>query len=213
MLTDLTLKEFINEVDSEKPAPGGGSVSALAGVISVSLVRMVGKLTFGKKKYLGYSDETKQEFESRINLFETYKNSFYDFINQDTEAFNQMMIAYKMPKSNEAEIDERNTKIQLATQEGIRVPLEVASLGVHVLESLPFFIKYGNQTALSDLGVALLMISSAIEGAILNVEINLPGITNDTLKETYLSRVNEIMSKMESIKSEWLPYIHTKCVK
>ncbi len=104
MLQDLTVKDFIDELGSNSPAPGGGSVSALSASIASSLVTMVLNLTIGKKEYMEYEDFIKDEIVKSLNYGENYKKEFLDLMEKDTSAFLSLMDAFKMPKNTEEEI-------------------------------------------------------------------------------------------------------------
>jgi formiminotetrahydrofolate cyclodeaminase len=207
-LIDLEVKKFIEEVDSKSPAPGGGSVSALAGSLGVALSRMVGHLTLGKKKFLALDEKTQREFNETLSLLESKKHELLTLIDLDTEAFNLIMEAYKLPKNNDEDILNRNQKIEEATKIAIDIPFKVATCANHALELIWIIIEHGNKTAISDLGVSVLNLSSAIEGAIMNVLINLPGLSNVTQKTYYQEQTDLILNQTHMLKNKYLTYIY-----
>lgn len=207
-LIDLKLIDFINEVDSKSPAPGGGSVSALLGTLGVSLSRMVGHLTLGKKKYLALDVSIQEEFEKTITNLEVKKQELLHLIDLDTEAFNLIMEAFKLPKNTADEIKIRNLKIEQATKIAIDIPLKVAKTSYESLILMDIIIKYGNKTAISDLGVSVLNLSSAIEGAIMNMLINLPGISDIDLKNKYQNQITELLEKTTDLKQNYLNIVY-----
>lgn len=209
-LINLTLQEFIQEVDSKKPAPGGGSVSALASLLGCSLARMVGHLTISKKSFEKLPAHIQTEFSLKMDALEIHKSSLLSLIDADTEAFNAMMLAYKLPKETESEKLERDKAIEEATIQGIKVPEQVVDHSLSVLEELPFFLEYGNASALSDVGVGILLLSSGLEGAILNMKINLPGIKNPSMRESFHHSINNSMQKKEIFVKTALEKIHKK---
>ena len=97
-LVDMTVNGFLKELGSSSPAPGGGSVSALAGANGCALVSMVGNLTVTKKKFKALEESQKKEFEESLKVFTNSKECFIDLVDKDTEAFNDLMLAYKLPK-------------------------------------------------------------------------------------------------------------------
>ena len=208
-LADLTVTNFINEVDSKSPAPGGGSVSAVASAMGIALTKMVGHLTVGKKKFKALEDETQNEFNDVINTFDSYKNEMIELIDKDTEAFNLIMAAFKLPKETDEEKALRSEKIEEGTLEAIKVPFRVAELSLEALKELDIILKSGNKNCASDLGVAALMLYAGLEGAILNVKINIPGISDKELVAEYNTSVKNMMFEAAEIRQGILEQIHT----
>lgn len=207
-LYDYTLKDFVEAIDSNSPTPGGGSVSALCATMGVALSRMVGHLTVEKKKFLALPQEIQYEFIDVNRALILIKDELKALIDEDTNAFNLIMKAYKMPKNNAIEVLERNQKIQEGTTEAIRVPIKVATLSLSALHQLPMLLKYGNTSAISDLGVSVLMLSTAIEGACMNVLINLPGLEDQILKHQYEHQVKNLMDMMNVSKKTLLETVY-----
>ncbi len=176
MLVNLKVNEFINEVDSKSPAPGGGSVSALASSLGASLVRMMQHLSFGKKKYEANDEDVKAEFSKRFEALGAVKDRLVQLVDEDTEAFNQVMKAFKMPKETDEEKKVRKAAIAEATMGAIEVPHEIARLSLEALELMYALIPAGNKNAITDLGVGALLLQAGLEGAVLNVKINLGGV-------------------------------------
>ncbi len=207
-LVDLKVLDFLNEVDSKSPAPGGGSVSALVSSLGVSLTRMVGHLTTSKKKFASLEAEIQLEFQDVMSALDMIKQQLILSIDEDTKAFNQIMAAYQLPKDNEENQKIRYQAIQLATEEAIIVPLKVAALSFSVLHHLPFMIQYGNPQAISDLGVAMLSLATGIEGACMNVLINLPGFDNKIAASQYKKQVDQLIDDTHRIRDEVLSLIY-----
>ncbi|MFA7045734.1 MAG: cyclodeaminase/cyclohydrolase family protein [Candidatus Izemoplasmatales bacterium] len=207
-LTDLSLTAFLDEIDSNSPAPGGGSASALAGALAASLAKMVGALTIGKKKYETLAEECKLEFVSALQMMGEIKEDLHRAIDRDTEAFNQVMDAYKLPKSTEEEKAFRHQQIQKATLLAIASPEMIATAAQKGLKTMEIILKVGNRNTLSDMGVAVLLFSSALEGAILNIKINLPGLDDRPLAEAYTLKNESMLKEMEINKKRLLAEIH-----
>ena len=207
-LVDLKVNEFTEKVASKSPAPGGGSVSALALSLGSSLTSMVGALSTGKKVFKAKEETIQQSFLSALESIRTSSLFFSDAIDKDTEAFNLIMAAFKMPKDNEKDIIQRSKAIQDATLKAIEVPFEVANEGVNVLKQLDIIVQHGNKNTISDIGVAVLMITAGIEGAILNVKINLSGLKNELLREDYNNKVNEILKTINTLKNGLLEKVY-----
>lgn len=209
MLRELKVTEFVNEVDSKSPAPGGGSVSALASSLGVALSRMVGHLSVGKKKFRALDEEIQTTFKDIIESFEAIKEELVLLIDKDTDAFNLIMAAFKLPKETEEDKRIRLEKIEEGTLEAIKVPLEVAELSLKAMKHLDYILKYGNKNTLSDLGVSTLLLKAGLEGAILNVKINLPGISDETVKENYETKATNILREASKIKKVILDTVHS----
>lgn len=206
-LVDLKITEFLDELASNSPAPGGGSVAALSGSNGASLVLMVGALTMKKKKFKELPMETQNEYKEILRAFEVAKFSFTKLIDEDTNAFNEVMNAYKLPKETEEEIQQRNMSIELATIGCIKTPMQVASLATSCLGDMEFIIKYSNRNTTSDQGVAVLAFYSAIMGAIMNVKINLPGLSQKDLIKQYKDVIMDISRKVNNQKDKLLEEI------
>ena len=207
-LVEMNLKEFNDEIDSSSPAPGGGSVSALASSIGVSLSRMVGHLTVKKKKFRALDIKVQNKFNTILEDFLIMKSELISLVDKDTEAFNLIMKAFKMPKETDEDKKNRKDKILEGTIEAIKVPFIVAELSYKALENMEFILKHGNKNTLSDIGVSTLMIYSGLEGAILNVKINIPGLTDQHLINQYQDSVSEMLLQAKRIKDSILGKIH-----
>jgi len=172
MLTDRTISKFLDELASNSPAPGGGSVAALAGSLGSALTSMVCNLTIGKKKYV----EVDREMRTVLTASESLRETFRGLIEKDTEAFSKVMEAYSLPKDTDDQKALRSTAIQQAMKEATLVPLEVMKHVIDAVALAKTVASKGNANSISDAGVSALMLRAALEGAAMNVEINLKGI-------------------------------------
>ena len=184
-LIDLKVNDFINEVDSKSPAPGGGSVAALAGSLSSALARMVSQLTVGKKRYRNLEEDQQNRVLLAQDILLRQKDAFTELIDKDTEAFNMIMAAFKLPKKTDENKSLRKEAILNATIEAIEVPKLVVENSEIVLDTLETLFLYGNPNCLSDLGVSALLLHTTIIGALMNMKINLSGLPEGTEKEDY----------------------------
>lgn len=171
-LVDKTIVGLVDELASESPAPGGGSVSALCGALSAGLSSMVANLTFEKKGF----EKHKDAMESVASRAQRLKEFFLGAVDDDTQAFNQIVEARRLPKSSESEIALRNDALFAANERAIRVPLSVLTATEELLELAKKVIADGNPNSLSDAGCAVLNAVAAAEGAYMNVLINLSGL-------------------------------------
>jgi len=207
-LIDLTVTDFKNAVASSSPAPGGGSVSALASTLGTSLLKMVGSLTVSKKKFKNLDSQIQDKFNEIQDQYNSIMDELVLLIDKDTEAFNLIMSAYQLPKETSEEILYRNQKIQDGTLEAIKIPFEVVELSYKALQSIDYIIEYGNKNTLSDIGVSVLMLYAGLEGAILNVKINLSGVNDLKQKEDYSNKVDEYLIKAKKIRDELTLKVH-----
>jgi formiminotetrahydrofolate cyclodeaminase len=175
MLTDLTITDFLKKLGSREPAPGGGSSAALAASLGANLLAMVCQLTAGKKGYEEHWEECERENVGVVEAAERLRV----LIDEDTEAFNALMASFKLPKESPDEKKARRKEIQKCTRRAIEVPLEVARLSRRLLTKAPRLAFVGNANAVSDIGVGALLLTAGINGAVLNVEINLGGIKDE----------------------------------
>lgn len=207
-LVDLTIDGFLKEVDSTSPAPGGGSVSSLASALGVSLARMVGHLSFGKKKYEGLDENIKVEFKRRFEELLIIEEELKDLIDRDTESFNLFMTAMKLPKETESEKKIRSEAMEDATKKAIETPLRIAELSNDALQLLDYFVTYGNKNAISDIGVATTLIYSGLEGAVMNIRVNLPNLSDESMKADLERKSFELKKEAKVIKSGLLEEVY-----
>lgn len=180
-LTDMQVKEFMSVLGSDEPAPGGGSASALAGSMGISLTKMVTELTMGKKKYAEYDQLAQDTQKEAARLQENLLQA----IDKDTEAFNVVSAVFSMPKSTPEEKAARSAALQKALQGAAESPYEMMETCLEALRVTNKVVGKSNTNAASDLGVAALNLKSALQGAWLNVLINLSGIKDEAFVEKY----------------------------
>jgi formiminotetrahydrofolate cyclodeaminase len=194
-----TLENYLEELSSNSPTPGGGNVSALCGVLASSLGTMVCNLTIGKKKYADVENEL-TVIKNKLGLI---KENFRQLAKKDNEAFDKVMLAFKMPKETEEQKLERAKAIESATIDAAMVPAEVVSAGKEILPLLETIVAKGNQNSLSDAGVAVSLTKTAVEGAFLNIAINCSSLSNQTIANEILIReemkYQEVKAKAEFI--------------
>ncbi len=197
-----SLKNYLDELSSSSPTPGGGNVAAMCGVLASSLGEMVCNLTIGKKKYLTFEPEAK---ELSVK-FDSFKKDFLILAEKDNEAFNKVMDAFKLPKETDEQKSFRDSEIDRATLEAALVPEEVIIKCKELLPHLEKIAEKGNQNSLSDAGVAISLAAAAAEGAFLNVAINCSGLSNQVTAKEFLKKsefiYHEIKEKSASIISK-----------
>lgn len=209
-LVDMSVKDFLIEVDSSSPAPGGGSVSALTSSLGCALGRMVAHLTFGKKAYRELLEEDAKNFDKAFNEIGFFKSKLEELIDKDTEVYNLVMKAYKLPKETEEEKEKREIEIQKCLKFAIETPLEICKFSEKTLKNLNYILKYGNKNAITDLGVSAILLFSGIEGGILNVKINLSSLKDEEYKNNILKEIEEIYLTSKEMKENILTIVNTK---
>lgn len=209
-LIDMKVIEFINEVDSKAVTPGGGSVSALASSIGVALIRMVGHVSVNKKKFKALDTEIQEKYNSIIENIEHIKNELIELVDKDTDAFNLIMAAFKLPKETPDEKEFRKQAILQGTVEAIKVPYRVAEISLVALKEINYVLEYGNINAASDIGVGAIMLYAGIEGSLLNVKINLPGLVDEEMIHFYNTNSNRILTDSKLLKEIIIEKVKTK---
>jgi len=178
-LAELQVNGFADLLASDAPAPGGGSAAALEGALGAALTAMVCGLTVGKKKYAEYGEVNAGVQKKAQEL----KVRFLDVMERDTEAFNVVSAAFGMPKDTDEEKAARSAAIQKGLEGCTQTPLEMMELAVETLELTSSILGKSNDSAASDLGVSALSLRAAIQGAWLNVCINIGSLKNRDLAE------------------------------
>ncbi len=171
-LIEMKVDDYLDLLKSDAPAPGGGSASALTGAQGLALMLMVADLTLTKEKYLAEHELCQKVKEKGLPLL----NALTTAIDRDTDAYNTVFAAYKMPKETEEEKTLRSQAIRAANLLATQVPFEVMSQAHEGLKLVSMLINHSNSNAASDLGVAASCLETAVKGAWLNVSINLPGV-------------------------------------
>ena len=197
---ELTASEFSDEVTRESPAPGGGSVSAYVGSLGASLGAMVANLSSNKR---GWENQVEM-FSHIADQINVIRNELLLLVDEDSNAFNMIMLAFKLPNNSEKEKKIRLKSINESTIYAAKVPLKVMEKSYECHDLILKLAKEGNQNSISDAGVACLCVYTAIYGAYLNVKINLKDLPND---KSIIERANDILVKSSTKKRNILNYI------
>lgn len=198
MLADLTIKEFLEKTASNTPTPGGGSVAALGAVLAAALSEMVANLTIGKKGFEKIEKEMKDIASASFN----YRDKLIKDIDRDSDAYNQVMAAFKLPKQTK---EEKNNR-QLAIQDGLKtaslVPLRVAKDASKIMELAGEVVIKGNKNAVTDGVVGAMMARTAVLAALYNVKINLASIKDDKFVNEIKEQINDLETVIENKEKE-----------
>lgn len=206
MLVQLTLEEFGEVLGSDAPAPGGGSVAALSGALGAQLVAMVCRLSVGRKDYEAYADE----IEAAIAKADELAAGLLRRVDLDTQAFNAVMAAFKLPKETDEEKQKRAASIQQGYKEAVQSPLAIARECVSVLNLARSLLGKTNPNALSDLGVAAQQAYAGLEGAIMNVKINLPSIKDEQFKSEITGELCQLLQGGRGAKDDVYNFVSEK---
>jgi formiminotetrahydrofolate cyclodeaminase len=193
-LRKLTVEGFINETASSSPAPGGGSIAALNAASSAALITMVANLTLGKEKYAAVEGDMKEVAAKAGAL----KDDFLALIDEDSNAFNKIMAAFKLPKDTDEAKKARSAAIQEATKGAALVPFKVGQKANELFALAEEVITKGNQNAITDGAVAAMNARAAVRGAFLNVKINLGSIKDGLFVEDLQKKMAEIENEVDA---------------
>ncbi|MGZ4983426.1 MAG: glutamate formimidoyltransferase [Chthoniobacterales bacterium] len=192
-LVKMNLRQFCNETLSDSPAPGGGSVAALMGALGVSLGGMVANLSAGKRGW----DDKLSYFSDWATKAHRLKDELLFLVDEDTAAFNKVMAAFALPKTSVEEKTARAAAVEAANKYAAEIPLRVMQTAAQAYPLLAAMAEKGNPASISDVGVGLLAVRSCIEGAAMNVRINLVGLKDDSLKTDFQGRLAKIRAESE----------------
>ena len=193
-LVHMDLRRFANETASDSPAPGGGSISAYVGALGASLGVMVANLSAGKR---GWGDRL-DEFSGWAEKGQQLKDELLYLVDEDTNAFNQIMTSFRLPKGTPAEKAARSKAIQDATRYAIETPMRTMEVAFQVFELADAMAKDGNPNSVSDAGVGALCARAAVHGAWMNVKINVKDLKDKELAASFLEKASAIAEKTDA---------------
>ena len=205
-LVHFTVKNFAEETASESMAPGGGSISAYVGALGVSLGTMVANLSAHKP---GWDNQWKY-YSDWAEKGQQYKNELLFLVDEDTNAFNQIIDGFRMPKSNEQEIAARKQAIEEATKYATEIPFKVMETSYKSMEVMKEMAEKGLQNSLSDAGVGILCARTAVVGAYFNVRINAKDIKDRKYAENIIEEAKAVYDAAIALEQEVIAYIDTK---
>jgi formiminotetrahydrofolate cyclodeaminase len=192
MAIETTFKQFLDELASDSPAPGGGSAGAAVGAMGAALVSMVCRLTIGKEKFAAVA----AELQEALVQADALRAELNQLVIEDSAAFNQVMAAFRLPKETTEEKVARGDAIQSATQQATLAPLATARACAQVIELSRLAAEKGNPNALSDAGAAAACAQAGLKAASLNVLINLPSIKDEAFVAARQAELEQILSKL-----------------
>ncbi len=205
-LVNMKLTAFADETASESAAPGGGSISAYAGVLGISLATMVANLSASKKGW----EPRWQEFSLWAEKGQLLKNQLLSLVDEDTAAFNKIMDAFKLPKNSDEEKNIRKQAIADATRYAIEIPLKVMELAHECMPIIKAMVETGNPNSITDAGVGALCARAAVIGACLNVKINASGYDDKAFTDMALAKAEKIERETIELENEILRLVNKK---
>ena len=194
----MDYNRFIDELASDSSAPGGGSASAMAGIIAVSLTSMVAGLTLNKKGYESVSGI----MNDIINETGQIRNRLEGLMKEDTDAFLKLMAAMKMPKGTQDEKDARKIEVERSMKGAIMTPWRIASHCHRIMRIGAMLLREGNSNAITDAGASMKIARAAIESSLLNVKINISYIKDEKFKNEERLKMKLFLEDVESIYSK-----------
>lgn len=192
LFKEYSIDKFIEELSSDAPSPGGGSVAALVAALASALNSMVYSLTVDKKAFEKLNNSEKNKMLQLQKEAKEFTDKFQNYMEQDRKDFLNLMDSYKLPKDSEEEIALRKEKIKENTIKAMKTPLLLAEECIKFYDNIEFAVKYGNKNLISDAGVATILLHSAIESSIINVKVNLNFLREEEI-------CNEIENKCKTI--------------
>ncbi len=202
-LTDKPVTNFLDELASNAPAPGGGSVAAISGALGAALISMVCNLTLGKKGY----DEVQGDIQDLLGQSEALRQELTGLLEADVAAYTAYSQANKLPRETDEQKAERTRAVQAALVNATDVPMRIAEAAVKVMDLCMPTAEKGNKWAVSDAGVAVLMAEAALRSAALNVLINLGSIKDEAFVAQKRAHLDGLLAGKGAMRDEIYDYV------
>jgi len=206
MYIDRPIREFMDQLASSAPVPGGGSVAALTGALGAGLVTMVGSLTLNKEKY----KDVQPQIEALLKESEKLRADLQSLLQKDTEVFGALSLVYKMPRNTDAEKAARTEKMQAALKDACQVPFEIGQRSLEVAKLSQRAADIGSTAAVSDAGVAALLARACAHSAALNVRININSIKDEAYNQSTWLRMQETLRQVDNLEKTVLETTYRK---
>lgn len=194
---------FVDELASAAPTPGGGGASAYCGALAAALASMVGNLTVGKRTYVGVEPEVR----ASLKRLERLRYELLDLVDGDARAFAPLATAYRMSTETPEQREQKQEALQEALVGATEVPLQIMELCVAVLVEVDFMGRNGSRMARSDAGVAAVFAKAALQGASLNVRINVASIADAAVADSYRAKMDKLLAEGQLLADETYQYV------
>lgn len=198
-LIDKTLFEYINEVDSNTPTPGGGSVAALAGALGVALAKMLAHFSLNKNKFKEAPVRKQNQFLVAFDELSRYREVLVQGVDEDAISYEAVSMAFKSRNPEE---------IQRALNASAMIALEIQQGAFNALKYVSKLIELGNKNLYSDLISSAILLDSCVEMSSLNVVANATMLTDENIKNDYLTQTNQMVKKSKSMKNKIIKTIN-----
>jgi formiminotetrahydrofolate cyclodeaminase len=202
----MSLTQFAEILASKEPTPGGGCASALAGALAAGLAAMVARTTAGSKKFADRAEQMNRIAAEADRL----RGELLALVDEDARAFDQVMEGFRMPKETPEQQAARSQAIQQAYKAAVEPPMRVCTRSLRVLELAAQVAEQGNPSAASDAGVGALLAATALEGAALNVQINLASIKDEAFRSTQAEKVRAAETRGQALRGNVLKIVRAK---
>lgn len=202
MLRELTINDFTSVLGEGKATPGGGAAAALSASLAAALTSMVFNLTIDKKAAKDYPESVVTSMKEAREATDRFRNRYLKLMVDDAESFDGLMAAFSLPKETEEEKAKRKSSIDSAKERVLEIPYQLVKESFEMYDALKIATEYGNKNAISDAGVAAILIHSAIEGAALNVFINLAGSEVNEENISLKAQTDDYVEKSKSLKED-----------
>lgn len=194
-LDQLSVRDFVTELGSGNPTPGGGSVAALCGALGAALSAMVSKLTVGREKF----NQTQESMEEVKKTADDLVARFLDLVQEDSDAYQKVTAAFEIPKETEEQNDSRQAAIEEAMKRAATVPLETLRASERLMGIAREAIRGGNPNAITDAGAAVQLANATAVVASYNVRINLSRIKDEAFVAACEKEVDETFKRLETL--------------
>ena len=205
---DYEIIKFIEDLSSDLPSPGGGSVAGLMAALSGSLNSMVYSLTVNKKSFEDLDGETKKMVLDFSEASKKFTIKSLNFMEDDRKYFNDLMKIYKMKKDTEEEKEIRKKAVLEGTLKAMKTPLELCREGYKFYDNIEIAVRYGNKMLLSDAGCAASLLHSVIECSVINVKVNLTSLRSKSFAKGIEEEVNGLLKSSLDRKEKILDIVN-----
>ena len=207
--TNVQLNDFVSQLSTKAPVPGGGGASALVGAIGSALGCMVGSLTVGKKKYAAVEEDIKALMEKSLAL----QADLMALIDKDAEAFVPLSKAYGLPSGTDEEKAHKAEVMAVVLKDACEVPMEIMRCCYKAIELIEEYAAKGSVIAISDAGVGAALCASALQGASLNVFINTKSMADREAAEAFNQEANAMLDKYVPMANEIFAGVRGRLIK
>ncbi len=205
-IAEGSVREFLDRLAAASAAPGGGAAAALAGAMGAALVSMACRLTSGRARFAAVEEEVRDILDQAERL----RGRLMELADSDRRAFDQVMAAYRLPKETQAQREERHEAVQAALKEATRVPLEIAEACAHVIRLAGQAISLVNPNARSDMSVGALLADAGLQGARLNIHINLSGVEDRAFVREKRQALDRLLADVAPERQKALSYLRER---